>query len=340
MNSILARRLNRSLAIGTKTIPGRLILAPLSKIGNLAFRRMVSGYGGCGLLFSEMCGARSAPQGNGANTRGFMWRPDELERLVCQIFDSDPEIMAAGAARVEAAGFFGVDLNFGCSVAALCRRGCGAALLKTPKRAEAIVAAVRRAMDGPLFVKFRTGWQDDPLAATDLARRFEGAGADALTFHPRVAPDRRSRPANWDRIGQVKQAVSIPVFGNGDVFSPSDCLRMLDTTGCDGVALGRLAIARPWVFAQWTGALHPEPDIFRDCALELFGELSRCYGPHIAMRRFHRFSAYFSANFRFGHTLFRSICKARDPEAVMMALEQFFKQSPEVLSKPNITLFR
>lgn len=336
----LAHRLNRSLTIGTKTIPGRLVLAPLSKIGNLAFRRMVSGYGGCGLLFSEMCGARSAPQGKGTNARGFLWRPAELEHLVCQIFGSQPEIMAAAAARVEAAGFFGVDLNFGCAVASLCHRGCGAALLKTPAQAEAVVAAVRKAVEGPLFVKFRTGWQDNPEAAADMARRFEGAGADALTFHPRVAPDRRSRPAKWAHIGQVKGAVSIPVFGNGDVFTPSDCRRMLDTTGCDGVALGRIAIARPWVFAEWTGSLRPESDVFRHCALALFGQLNRWYGPQIAMRRFHRFSAYFSANFRFGHTLFRSICKARDTDAVVAAIEHFFEQEPEVLSRPNITLFR
>lgn len=336
----LADRLNRPLTVGTKTLSGRLVLAPLSKVGNLSFRRRVSAYGGCGLLFSEMCGARSAPQGRGTNAQGFMWRPEELHRLVCQIFDSDPRIMAAAAARVEAAGFFGVDLNFGCSVAALCRRGCGAALLKTPRRAEAIVAAVRKAVAFPLFVKFRTGWQDDAAAAVALARRFEGAGADALTFHPRVAPDRRSRPARWDRIERVKAAVSIPVFGNGDVFSSADCRRMLDTTGCDGVALGRLAIARPWVFAQWTGAFQPTPETYRDCAVSLFERLCIDYGEPIAMRRFHKFSAYYAANFRFGHTLFKSVCQARTPQDVCTALDRFFRQKPELVSRPNITLFR
>jgi tRNA-dihydrouridine synthase B len=336
----LYRQLNRPLAVGGKTIARRLVLAPLSKVGNLAFRTLVAEYGGCGLLFSEMCGARSAPQGRGTNPLGFMWRKEELPNLVCQIFDRDPETMARAAARVESAGFFGVDLNFGCSVSALCRRGCGAALLKTPRRAAAIVAAVRNAVSFPLFVKFRTGWQDDAEGAVDMARRFEDAGADALTFHPRVAPDRRSRPAKWSVIAMVKSGVAVPVFGNGDVFAPTDCQRMLNTTGCDGVALGRLAIARPWIFAELADGFEPGPEIFRESALRLFRLLIRFYGPEIALRRFHKFSAYFSANFRFGHTLFSTLSRARAPQGVETALKHFFEGAPETVSRPNITLFR
>ena len=165
--------LRQPLTLRGRTIPGRLFLAPLSKLGNTAFREIVAGYGGYGLLFSEMCWARSVPCGNGHDQGGFMWRANEnLDEVVCQIFGNDPEVMARAAAIIEEEGFFGVDLNFGCSVAAVYKKNCGAALLKTPETAEAIVAAVRKAISIPLFVKFRTGWEDRPVVAVDLARRF------------------------------------------------------------------------------------------------------------------------------------------------------------------------
>jgi nifR3 family TIM-barrel protein len=333
--------LRRPLTIGGRSISGRLVLAPLSKLGNTAFRQVVREYGGYGLLFSEMCWARSVPCGNGHDLGGFMWRRDEnLGEVVCQIFGSDPEAMGRAAQIIAGEDFFGVDLNFGCCVAAVCRKGCGAALLKTPRRAEAIVAAVRRATAIPLFVKFRTGWQDDPAAAVELARRFEGAGADALTFHPRVAPDRRTRPPRWEHIGAVKAAVGIPVFGNGEVLAADDCARMLRTTGCDGVALGRLALAQPWVFAAWTNGYQPPPGIYRECAERLLDLLAETYGPTVALRRFHRFAAYYTANFTFGHALYGRLCKAETPEAAKRILADFLDTAPQTIARPNMNRFR
>jgi tRNA-dihydrouridine synthase B len=333
--------LRQPLTLRGRRISGRLFLAPLSKLGNTAFRQVVAGYGGYGLLFSEMCWARSVPCGNGHDQGGFMWHAGEnLQELVCQIFGNDPDAMARAAAIIEAEGFFGVDINFGCSVAAVCRKGCGAALLRQPETAAAIVAAVRRAVDIPVFVKFRTGWEDRPAAAVALARRFEAAGADALTFHPRVAPDRRTRPPKWAYIGEVKDAVEIPVIGNGDVFDRDDCERLIRTTGCDGVALGRLALAKPWVFGEWTGRLAPPPDIYRDCARRLTRLLERYYHPATALRRFRRYAAYFSANFLYGHTLYAQLMRAQDMDAVRDALEDFFAKAPEVARRPNMNRFR
>lgn len=333
--------LQRPLAVRGREIPGRLFLAPLSKLGNTAFREVVAGYGGCGLLFSEMCWARSVPCGNGHDQGGFMWRAGEnLQSVVCQIFGNDPAAMARAAAIIQAEGFFGVDINCGCSVAAVCRKGCGAALLRRPDTAAAIVAAVRRAVDIPVFVKFRTGWQDRPEAAVAMARRFEAAGADALTFHPRVAPDRRTRPPKWAYIGEVKSAVNIPVFGNGDVFDRADCERMLRTTGCDGVALGRLALAKPWIFGEWSGVFRPSPDTYRTCARQLTYLLERYYHPATALRRFRRFGGYFSANFQYGHTLYAQLARTDDMEAVRQALDRFFAVPPAMLQRPNMNRFR
>lgn len=339
MKDRLAEFLNRPLIIGNRTISGRLVLAPMTHLGHIAMRELLAAFGGFGLLFSEMCSAGRIPHENRETSALFRWRDQELPYLVCQIVGSDPATMARAAAKIEAAGFFGIDLNFGCAVAAICSRSSGAALLKQPHLAAAIVKTVRQSVSIPVFVKFRTGWQDCPMAAVDLARRFEAAGADALTFHPRVAPDRRSRPPRWEYIGMVKQAVSIPVFGNGNVFSRADCIRMLALTGCDGIAIGRMAVARPWIFAEWSRGLSVTPRIYGDTALRL-SELLPLYFDEIrAVRRFKKFALYFAANFRFGHCLYTRIFRASDMEAIRSILRSFFQTSPDLTLSPNMNLF-
>ena len=335
----LAENLRQPLKIGSKFIEKRLILAPLTFLGNVAFRELVSRYGGYGLLYSEMCSAKAVPIENRFVSPCFRWRDEERSRLVCQIFGADPWEMADAARRIEDEGLFGVDINFGCSNSTICRRHCGAALLKKPDLAAAIVTEVRRAVSFPLTVKFRTGWQDDSDIAVHLATRFEDAGADALIFHPRVAPDRRSRPPKWAYIGKVKQAVNIPVFGNGDVFDHDDCRRMIIETGCDGVAIGRMAVARPWIFAELTENLQPDPERFADAATQLARLLENHYDPVAAIKRFKRFAFYFSANFRFGHTLYLTILKAGNMKEVVTVLKRFFEQAPDVTARPNMNYF-
>ena len=335
----LADYLRQPLKIGNKSIEKRLVLAPLTFLGNIAFRELVSRYGGYGLLYSEMCSAKTIPHENRFVSPCFRWRDEERSRLVCQIFGADPLAMADAARRIEDEGLFGVDINFGCSNSTICRRHCGAALLKKPDLAAAIVAEVRRAVSFPLTVKFRTGWQDDSDIAVHLATRFEDAGADALIFHPRVAPDRRSRPPKWAYIGRVKQAVYIPVFGNGDVFDRDDCRRMIIETGCDGVAIGRMAVARPWIFAELTDNLQLDPLMFADAAIQLARLLNIHYDPVAAIKRFKRFAFYFSANFRFGHTLYSTILKAGNMKEVDTMLKRFFEQAPDVTARPNMNYF-
>ena len=335
----LAEYLRQPLKIGSRSIAKRLILAPLTFLGNVAFRELVSRYGGYGLLYTEMCSAKAVPHENRFVSPCFRWRDEERSRLVCQIFGADPREMADAARRIEDEGLFGVDINFGCSNSTICRRHCGAALLKKPDLAAAIVAEVRRAVCFPLTVKFRTGWQDDATIAIDLAARFEDAGADALIFHPRVAPDRRSRPPKWAYIGRVKQAVNIPVFGNGDVFDRHDCRRMSLETGCDGVAIGRMAVARPWIFAEIAENLPPEPAKFADAASQLARLLEVHYDPVAAIKRFKRFAFYFSANFRFGHSLYKRILKTGHMKDVDPILKRFFEQAPEVAARPNLNYF-
>ena len=339
MISKLADILNQPLHIGNRTISKRLILAPMAFLGNVAFRELVDCYGGYGLLFTEMCSAKRVPDENRQRSTYFKWRDDELSLLVCQIFGADPAVMASAAGRIEAEHFFGVDLNFGCSEVSICRQNCGAAILNKPDLAVQMVRAVRKAVSIPLFVKYRIGWKDKPSAAVALAKRFENAGADALTFHPRVAPDRRSRPPKWEYISMVKQAVSIPVFGNGNVFDRMDCLKMIETTGCDGVAIGRMALARPWLFAEWSDGLQYDSEIYLKSAIHLAGLLEKHFDPQKALRRFKKFGFYFSANFKFGHTLFSGIENAENMKAAKAFVYHFFKISPETVSRPNMNFF-
>jgi nifR3 family TIM-barrel protein len=297
---------------------------------------LLAGFGGYGLLFSEMCSAKGLPSENRFVSPCFRWRDEELSHLACQIFGNEPAVMAAAARRIEQEGFWGVDINFGCSAGMICSRNGGAAILKEPEKAERIVAAVRQQIDIPLTVKFRTGWEDDFRLPVTMAQRFEAAGADALIFHPRVAPDRRLRPPKWEYIARVKQAVHIPVFGNGDVFAPSDCLEMIRSTGCDAVAIGRIAVAKPWSFAEWTSGFRPPLSIYASSALTLMDLLRTHYDESAALRRFRRFAFYYSSNFRYGHTWYSRIQAARSPKEVSRVVAEIIGQSPELSSRPNM----
>ena len=336
MNDFLSTYLNTPLQIRDKTIPVRLMLAPMTMLGNVAFRELVAGYGGCGILSMEMVSAKNLPCENEKTSPCFRWRKEEMPQLICQIFGNDPDMMKNAAQRIAGEGLFGVDINFGCSVSAICNKKCGAAVLKDPDHAVKIVTAVRKAIDIPLFVKFRTGWKDDPDYAVRLARRFEDAGADALTFHPRVAPDRRSRPPKWAYIGMVKKAVSIPVFGNGNVFSKDDCFKLIKETGCDGVAIARMAVVKPWFFSMLSLNRTYEDDIYYKCAIMLYDLLLKHFDSNRARNRFKKFINYYAANFLYGHELSRKIKNEDNLEAAISHVHDFFKDTPQIVSRPNL----
>lgn len=327
------------LKVGTVVMHSRLALAPMAGLGHVAMREVIAGFGGYGFMVTEMCNARAVPQENRRLSPVFRWRDGEAGSLVCQIFGGEPEEMAAAARRIEAEGLLGVDINMGCSVAAICKKGYGAALLKDPQRAVAIVRAVREAVRCPVMVKFRSGWENSPDLAVNLARCFEDAGADLLTFHPRVAPDRRSRPPRWEHIRAVARAVSIPVFGNGNVFCAADCARMLDDTGCAGVSIGRMAIARPWIFAELAGTFTPDEDVFLRTALAVIDAIWRHYEPTRAIKMYKKFAPYLAANFVFGHSLWPALVRGETREDMADNAVRVLGPRPQVASTPNAFLF-
>lgn len=336
---MLSQYLLKDLTIKNQILHNRIVLAPMAGLGHIALRQLISEYGGPGLLFTGMCSAKAVPHENPHTSLVFKWRKEELTHLVCQIFGPDPESMRQAAMRIEKEGFFGVDLNFGCSVAAICKKGCGAGLLKDPVLSSKIVKAVRESVSIPVFVKFRIGWENNPQFAVDMARRFEDAGADALTFHPRIAPDRRNRPPQWDVIKLVRQAVCIPVFGNGNLFEAKDGIKMIKETGCQGLSVGRMAVARPWLFAQWTKGFCPKEDIFFTSAVRMTEILLEHYDDHFAVKLFKKFSPYFCANFKFGHQILKKLVRAQTMDDIRNNLNSIFDVSPETLSRPNINLF-
>ncbi|WP_243544717.1 tRNA dihydrouridine synthase [Pseudodesulfovibrio tunisiensis] len=336
----LVAQLARPLKIRGRQVANRLWLAPMAGLGHVAFREVLDGYGGCGLLFTEMCTARGLPTEKPSRSSVFRWREEELPRLVCQLMGGDPREMAEAAKRVEREGFFGVDVNMGCSVSGVVKRHAGADLLRHPDRAEAVVRAIREAVDIPMFVKFRTGWDSDPSGAVALARRFQEIGVDCLVFHPRVAPDRRTRPPELEHIRLVREAVDIPVIGNGNVCLPDDCARMLEATGCHGVSIGRMAVARPWLFAEWTGLGVPESDNpYLDLGLRVCDSLERHYDPTRAIKLYRKFLIYYAANFAYGHSLLSRLGKGTTMGAMRENLCELVRPDMSISRRPNALLF-
>jgi len=342
--------IQRPLQIGTKRLNNRLAFAPMSGLGHVAFRELLSDYGQYGLLFSEMSSAKAIPHENRHVSPIFRWRDEERHLLVWQLLGNSPNDMAKAARRVASEGFFGVDINLGCSVARICKRGMGAYLLKKPDQAMDIIKAVRDAVDIPLWVKFRAGWLDSDsrlkLAPADLSDRavdfacmLEAAGTDAITFHPRVAPDRRTRPPKWAYIEKVKHALKIPVFGNGNVFDRNDCYDMFNQTSCDGISLGRIALSKPWIFAELNNKFQATENTYKEAIFRYIHLLEKHYDFHQAIKRFYKYSRYYCASFRFGNTLRAKLRKSQSFEEIKETLNLFFERPLMLNQRPNENLF-
>lgn len=241
-------------SVGPVRVDPPLLLAPMEDVTNLAFRRIAKRIGGPGLMFTEFISAMAVHYGAKKTFRKMVVHPEERP-LGIQIFGGEPDTMAETARLAEEMGADLIDINMGCWVPKVCKTGAGAALLKDPDVAEAIVRAVVRAVRVPVTVKVRAGWDYSLFAAPDLARRFQDAGAQMLTLHARFARQGFEGEADWRLISDMRAAVRVPLIGNGDVKTPDDARRMIETTGCDGVMVGRAAISNPWALARIRAAL-------------------------------------------------------------------------------------
>lgn len=243
--------------IGNIELSAPLALAPMAGITDLPFR-LICRRLGCGMTVSEMVSAKGLLYKNVKTTE--MLRIDDGERpTAIQLFGSVPAELAEAARMVEASGADMIDFNMGCPVPKIVNNGEGSALMKNPQLAHDILAAMVKAVKIPVTVKFRAGWDDANRNAVEVARAVEAAGVSAVAVHGRTRQQFYEGKADWSIIADVKQAVKVPVFGNGDIFTVADGLRMLEQTGCNGLMIGRGADGNPWLFTALAAALRGEP---------------------------------------------------------------------------------
>jgi nifR3 family TIM-barrel protein len=260
------------MQIGSLTLANNTILAPLAGITNLPFR-LLAKEAGCALVCSEMISSHGLVYKSEKTEKMLDSTPEE-KPLSVQLFGAKPDIMAEAAAIVESSGAEVVDINFGCSVRKIIKTGSGAALMRTPELAQDLLKAVRRAIRIPLTIKIRSGWDASGQQAVHISRIAENCGVDAVAVHPRTAGQLFSGRADWSIIAAVKEKVSIPVIGNGDIMSAGDAVRMLGETGCDGVMIGRKAIGNPDIFSSVVARINGEKDV-EDSFARRFDLMSR-----------------------------------------------------------------
>ena len=264
------------------------VLAPLAGVTNIAFRRLVK-HIGCDLVCSEMISANGLVHQSRKTVE--LLQTDSAEApLSTQLFGSDPDMMAEAALQVEASGTAICDINMGCSVKKIVKSGSGVALMKDPKQAERIFRAMRKKICIPLTVKIRTGWTPDGEQALAIAKIAQDCGLQAIAIHPRTATQAFRGTTDWSFIRKIKQTISIPVIGNGDIETPSDAVTMVEQTGCDGIMVGRAALSNPWIFTQISAYIAKKEvflpgladyqhllHLYVDYIIQLMGELHGCH---------------------------------------------------------------
>lgn len=239
-----------SLTIGSVTISPATVLAPMAGVTDTVFRRFIRNLGGCGLIMTEFTSADGVLRKKDQKAKRYLHFYEDEHPISAQLFGSDPKVMAEAAKMVEGFGFDLVDLNLGCPAKKVVKCNGGSGLLRDLPAIGKIFEAVRAAVKIPFTVKFRAGWSEAEIVCVELARMAESCGLAAVALHARTREQGYSGLANWEWIAAVKDAVKIPVIGNGDVRTPEDACAMVTRTGCDAVMIGRMAPSNPWIFRQ------------------------------------------------------------------------------------------
>jgi len=287
------------MKIGTLTLKNAIFLAPLAGVSDHAFR-VLCAQAGAGLVYTEMVSAKAIAYNN-QKTMGLLKRSPEIETVGVQLFGRDPELMAESARKINQEGIALFDINLGCPVPKVVKNGEGSALLKEPKLVGRIIESMVKAVKQPVTIKIRAGFYQDDKNAVEIGKIAEASGATAIGIHGRTREDYYNGQADWKIIRQLKEAVKIPVLGNGDIYSALDAQRMLEETGCDGVLIGRGARGNPWIFSEIltyfeTGVLPKRPTT--EAIIQMIKKhmilLQEDKGVHIAVREIRKHIGWYT----------------------------------------------
>lgn len=313
--------------IGNVEIPNRFVLAPMAGVTDLAFRRLCKEQG-AGLLCMEMISAKAISYKN-KNTRALMEIDPVEHPISMQLFGSEPELMTEVAKEIEEEPFDILDINMGCPVPKVVNNGEGSALLKTPDLIEEIVRKVSSAIKKPVTVKVRIGFENEPIDIVEIAKRIEDAGAAALAVHGRTRQQYYSGTADWDTIRRVKEAITIPVVGNGDVDSPLKAEALIKQTGCNAVMIGRAVRGNPWLFRELnhyfqTGELlgRPSAEEIREMILRHARKQIELKGEFVGIREMRKHVAWYTAGMRHSAGLRRESNTIESYEALEQLLSR------------------
>ena len=319
------------LTIGNVTLENNLILAPMAGVTDLPFR-LLCRENGAGLVCMEMVSAK-AIYFNNKNTEELMEIHPEEKPASLQLFGSDPDIISEMAKRIEERPFAILDFNMGCPVPKVVNNGEGSALMKNPKLAEEILTKLVKAVKKPVTVKIRKGFSDDMVNAVEIAKIAEGCGVAAIAVHGRTREQYYAGKADWDIIARVKQAVSVPVIGNGDVTDGPSAKALIEQTGCDGVMIGRAVRGNPFIFREIahylkTGEKLEKPTgeeirntILRHGAMELSHK-----GEYTAVREMRKHIAWYTTGYPNSAALRRSVNEMESYQDLENAVNRIFQE--------------